>query len=438
MNDKISENPFFSNLRQQMQGFEAISAATKWLSKLGITGDAWNEAVRKFPELKQTFQELSVIPDKFNEFFSNRGWIAYESMNFETMKKAVELAEKGDADSAEKLLIDYHRPENVNWKVTRLMGVDEFRPRMELIEKAFEDYKEKRYHACIPVVLMMIDGVVNDIEQTGFFAESTDLRAWDSIAAHSSGLNTVVKLLTQSRKRTNSEKIAIPYRNGILHGRDLSYDSELVAAKTWALLFCVNDWAVSVRDGKKDPPPVEGNKSTIERLKDFSQVLEKFRNQQKESKIESRFIEEWKPRQITIGMDIPRTGASSDYVGNTPEREVILFLENWQKKNYGGIAAQIWDFRKIPETIKKRAGRIRESLGISEILGFSLIHIDDQAPAITEVTLEIVISNRIKSSMIKKTFRLIYENDERRPYVRGMIGGRWKIVENFYDLNATP
>jgi len=41
---------------------------------------------------------------------------------------------------------------------------------------ALEEYENGRYYACVPLLLMIIDGIVNDIsKETGFFAEKTDL-----------------------------------------------------------------------------------------------------------------------------------------------------------------------------------------------------------------------------------------------------------------------
>lgn len=34
----------------------------------------------------------------------------------------------------------------------------------------------------------------------------------------------------------------MPYRNGILHGRDLNYANEYVSCKLLALMFAVADW----------------------------------------------------------------------------------------------------------------------------------------------------------------------------------------------------
>lgn len=436
MNEKLSQNPSFKKFEQQLQGFEFLNNILPLLSNSGFADEYIVNEINKIPELRQAFNELSNFPEKFNSLLSPRGWIAYESMNFEVIKETVEIAERGDLDKAEQKLVEYYNPDNIHRKITALQGIKEFKPRMQLLENAFSDYKERRYYACIPIVLMMIDGFVNDIEQKGFFAEGTDLTAWDSIAAHSSGLNVLAKIFGQTRKKTNSEPITIPFRNGILHGRDLNFDSELVAAKTWAVLFCVADWARAIKDGKKIPIPEAPPKELKEHLLEFAEMLKVFKEQQEQNKKHKVLLEEWKPRSLLTGAYIPSNGSIDDFLDNTPERELVKFFENWKNSKYGIIAGQIWDFHSIPETISKKAGRVRSALENIELQSFRLICIDDQAPAITEIKVELYLKSAEKECRKEKVFRFIYEGVDRSPLVRSDKSGSWKIIESFWDLAA--
>jgi len=436
MDERLSENPSFKKFEKQLQGFEALSKMFKVLSKFCITNESVLNEIKKIPELRNSFNELSIIPEKFNTLFSTRGWIAYESMNFEVIKETVQLAEEGDIIKAETRLIEYYKPENIYWRITALQGLKEFKPRMQLLEKAFLDYKEKRYYACIPIVLMMIDGFVNDIEEKGFFAEGTNLSAWDSIAAHSSGLNVLAKILGQTRKKTSLEPISIPFRNGILHGRDLNYDSELVAAKTWSVLFCVADWARAIKDSKNTSALEESPKNLKEQLQDFVDVLRKYSKQQEQNKKYKELLEEWKPRTLETEVDIPLNGHNDAFTENTPEKELVILFENWRKGKYGIIAGQICDFHKVQETISKKAGRVRVSLENTELLDFKLIHIDDQAPAITEIKTDLHLKSKDGTYKKEKVFRLIYEDKDRKPLIRSDKDGTWKIIENFWDLST--
>lgn len=254
---KIINNPTSADLLQQMQAFETLESLYK----------AFPFARKLFPKLENAFAELSEIkkqaeilriPDRFNECFASLGWIAYESMNLEVMKKAISVYESLGFQAAEDFLAESYDEECLKWGILRFNGNREFRRRIRLAELAKADYLAGRYHACIPLLLSMLDGLVNDVSKhVGFFAESADMTAWDCIAAHESGLQFLSSLMTKGRNKTNEDPISIPYRHGILHGRELAFDNKTVAAKCWATLFAARDWAVAVSEGKKSPKPKE-------------------------------------------------------------------------------------------------------------------------------------------------------------------------------------
>ena len=261
-NKKIQDNPSYAKMREEMKGFSTLS---NFIGLFGLGGKQWKEVKKQFPELKNQLEELSTTPDKFNEYYAQRGWVAHESINFDSMKKAVKFAESGKIEEGEEVLIDQYSPENMKFKIHWLKNEDAFEIRYDLILKAFDDYKEERYHSCVPLVLMLTDGAVNDITKSkGFFAEGTEVTAWDSIAGHSSGLNVLKDIFTVGRNKTSKEKISIPYRNGILHGRDLGYANKKVAAKAWAAMFAIRDWAVALRKNGKQPQEPESKSGFID------------------------------------------------------------------------------------------------------------------------------------------------------------------------------
>ncbi|WP_421976072.1 hypothetical protein [Roseivirga seohaensis] len=251
-NEKIKNNESYSQLREQIKAADSIRKIAKLLSFFGLKNDSLNKALDQVPEFQKQLEHLSSLPDEFNQHFSKLGWIAHESMNSDLMERAIELAESGKVDSAEDELADYFCSDNIEWLLNHFKGFPEFKIRFDLLKSAYEDTKDKRYHSAIPLLLMIIDGTVNDIDRNkGFFTESTDLTAWDSIAGHSSGLGKIRDILNQSRKKTTTESLRLPFRNGILHGRDLGYANKLVAAKSWAILIAIKDWIKAIKDGKK-------------------------------------------------------------------------------------------------------------------------------------------------------------------------------------------
>jgi len=161
-----------------------------------------DDAFEKLDAIKDQLNRLATIPDKFNETFASFGWIMYEMMNLDVAERAISLAENENIDAGEKELANYYTPEQVKWRLLTMYGVRAFHSRIELANKALIDYEEGRHHACVLVVLALLDGMVNEIHgkqkdlRRGFSSEEVDLEAWDSIAGHSKGLNELKKYLT--------------------------------------------------------------------------------------------------------------------------------------------------------------------------------------------------------------------------------------------------
>lgn len=223
-------------------------AKKEWLGDLIITAlgpeatDQQKEAFARFSELaKRTRQNLNCA-DRFNQLFGPVGWIAHESMPVPLLVETVTLAESGFVDKAEAILIERHDANAVQNRFSQLRRARRFKPRMELLQFALDDYRAGRFHACTPVVLMMIDGITTEISKNrkGIFNKESEVFHPDSIVGQ--GLPLLKKLLTRQCNQTTSARNKVPFRHGILHGRLLGYANRIVAAKAWALLFYVHDW----------------------------------------------------------------------------------------------------------------------------------------------------------------------------------------------------
>ena len=422
---KIIENPTSAELLKQFEAFLSLEALYK----------AFPFARGLFPEMEDAFNEFRKIkkqaeilkmPDQFNERFANIGWIAYESMNMEVMQKAINIHDSEGKDAAEKFLADSYDEEALKRGIFRFNGNRDFRKRIRLSELAREDYLAGRYHACIPLLLSLLDGLVNDVSKhVGFFAENVDLTAWDCIAAHESGLQTLASILTKGRNKTNEDAISIPYRNGVLHGRELAFDNKVVAAKCWAALFAARDWAGALDDGKKEPKLKE--EVSWRRL--FKQISE--------TNLMKKSIEEWRPR---ISEDIPYLpieGDISNLPKNTPEHAVATFLDHWCNKRFGHIADALLYFTDTPKG--RKAGMARQDFGKHVPVSFKVLGIEDQAAAITHVIAELRFEIDEQTKFKEVSVRTIYQDLENNPSVRSMPGGHWKIVQNsFTDIIYAP
>lgn len=188
------------------------------------------------PELKSELEKLENQAknmrnqiENFNDRFSDRGWCAYDSMNSKILEKANNVYEKNGIDAAEQVLIGYYQNEIKDVIMFLPSSSKAFSIRYDLIHQFFDDHFAKRYYASVPLGLIIIDGAVNDCtKEKGFFAEKTSLDAWDCLVRCSNGLQKLKDIFNASRKKTTTEKITLPYRNGILHGRDLNYANEYV------------------------------------------------------------------------------------------------------------------------------------------------------------------------------------------------------------------
>jgi hypothetical protein len=429
INDKIENNPSYSKLKKEMEGMEELG---EFLKMFGLSNPKLEELFSKVPEFKEQLKKLSTTPDRFNIHFSKLGWIAHESMNPELMVQVVDIADSGKAELAEKTLINYYCSEEIKWHMIQFKFTKEFKVRHHLIQVAYADTLLRKYETAIPLLLMVIDGTVNDIDKNkGFFTDGTDLTAWDSIAAHSSGLTVLRDIFNKSRNKTNEDPIYLPYRNGILHGRDLNYANEFVAAKCWALLIAIKDWAKAIKEGKKKAPEPEPELSLVEQIGELSKSLDAYNEAKKRRENVSRIVEQWKPRNLVIGNDVPETGNPADYGDLTPEKAAIVFLDYWKNAKYGNIAQMIHTFFKMDFNLNKKAGEIRELLTDKRIIGFTLINIKDESPAISEVMInvEVLIGEKSRSKNI--TLRMICVDEKGDITTIGDNNSRWKVMDTF-------
>ncbi len=418
---RIQDIHTFKKMLEAANSLSAIKSALPFFRPLltiaNVNLEKVDEALSNAEELKKQAEAFSQIPDRFNDLFAERGWIIYGLMNVDAAKGAIAKAEANDLDSAEEDLAVYHSPDTVRWKLRTMSSIKAFQPRMRLALLALEDYAAERYHASIPVVLALMDGLVNELHRPrkGFFAEGVDLTAWDSIAAHSHGLGILNDILKKGRYTTTTEKITVPYRNGILHGNDLAYDNKLVAAKVWAALFAVRDWAIKVEKGELEAPPPQPALT-------FSQLL----GRMQDSADIKKDIERWEDRSLKVGVDFPPAGEPDEYAPDSPERRVVEYLSYWKKKNYGYMAKCLSNTYAVSRP--EGPARVRATFASRILRSFVIENIDDQGPAITEIT--VLLSYEESRTVVEKqyVFRLMYQDEQGDPVVRSRGGGEWQLI----------
>jgi hypothetical protein len=427
MTDRLRDLPHMKQLsggRQVLRGVLAVAAVARPFVRLsGRDLAAYDKKVSEWRQWERQALDLETVPDRFNALFGDRGWIMYEMINFDLAKACVAKAEAGDIDGAERDLVESITPDHIKWKLMLMRGIRAFEPRMTLAEKARTDYEEGRYYASVLVTLSLLDGLVNDLHhrQVGFFAKDVELNAWDSMSAHSTGLERLSRLLQERRDKTRSDPIALPYRHGIVHGRDLGYDNKTVAAKSWVALFAVRDWALKAEQKKLGPPPPQPRPSLWATLKRHAE----WRKQNEALQV---LLSAWRPRTVEVGRDCPSTADPADLPEGTPERAALEFFAFLRRGNYGGMVRSLDSSFAVNESVNKLAGTFRKRFVNTRVEEVRLLRIRDEAPAISVIGLQVRGQYHDEPFDHELELRLVFKGNEQDVLPPGAHGGTWRLV----------
>jgi hypothetical protein len=413
MANKPSDIESIRKLREDFENYlqlgKALPILRPFLNLAGVDTKKVDAAMSDLAQRKTEFDALVQTMDRFNELFAVRGWIAYDLLNIGAANAAIAAAESGRMSEAERILVQHYDGDQVALHLRAMRGLSCFRDRMRLADLALTDYRERRFHACVPVVLALLDGMVNDLANQGFFSQKVELTAWDSIATCDGGIGLLKTILSKPRKKTTVDPIDLPYRNGIHHGMDLGYDNELVAAKSWVALFAVADWARRIEQGKKNAPAPDPAATWGE----IVQVVNQNRERRKR-------LDSWKPCSRKPGSDPFENRPDS------PEIALDEFLNAWRAENYGLMAKRTHPFG--PLSINARAGEVRRYYQDLSLDDFSILEIEDTAPAVTEITVRGRGAQYGISFDGVGKFRLVKMDEIGDPIISGESGGTWFVM----------
>ncbi|WP_174493933.1 hypothetical protein [Acinetobacter sp. Marseille-Q1623] len=373
--------------------------------------------IKSFKEQFKKIQNQSYIlnlPDQFNELFSKDGWICYGSLSTKILEETVRLGHEKRFNEAHLLLIDSIDEITIDLILLRCECRKHFDLRIPLLQLLKNDYLEERYHACIPLLLALIDGLANDISaHVGFFAGKTDLELFDSITSHESGLPFLQTIMNKTRKTTTNEKITIPYRNGILHGRDLNFNNKEVASKCWWALACLLEWADEKQLNKQPKEQV----SFFDTLKTSNDIHEY-----------SKRIDKWEKRSIKT-KNYWEIQALKTLDENSPEHCLLTFLENWKNKRWGLMNNMlVHTINNERATIK----RLKEDYLPIQIHHFSILTSTDQTPAITDITVQLNYTKNQENFHQTYIVQMNSLDDEGNLYLRNEKDSKWYILQTSF------
>ncbi len=134
-------------------------------------------------------------------------------------------------------------------------------------------------------------------------------------------------------------------------------------------------------------------------------------------------------QEKNIDFDKTENILPTDLKDDSPEKAIIEFINLWQKNNYGYMANYIHYFS--PQKKSTSIIRMREMFQNKRLLSYKIVNIEDKAPVITHVTLNLTIEFNKKIYEKEVDFRITYEGHN---VVHGDKGGQWKIVKGYSDL----
>lgn len=419
MKVNFENNPSINELKKQIEKYKSLISSPLTLS--------YNkEDIHKIEiELDILEKELNTqieFSNLYNEIFAERGWIVHESLEVDTIINAVNIYKKDGIALAEEYIEAYYQERFDNLRKT-IFNSNYFNSRKRLFELAYNDYVEERYYSCIPLILILVDGVLNDLRQKGFAASNQDYELWDSISGHDSGLNTIATIYNKTRRKTNDNKIELPYRNGILHGRELDYDNKTLAIKTNALVIYIFDWISSYENEEYRKKEFENRNNETFTLKD----LENHKAKMKESK---KLEKQWNEEKIP---EIEYRQEDFDKIPpETPEFELLKFIKNLNEGRYDLNYKYISKSDVGDNTKKYMIGQLRQSYEKFTPIEIHKIYVENRGSASSFITANMKYNSiYTDSETITRDikFNFIYKDENGDPENRLKKNGKWVIFD---------
>ena len=407
---ELDNHPSIKKMQDDMRAFGLLS----WLLP--------KEQRKQFKDIKSNMEHLIQVMTKYNLYFSDLGWCAYDSFSVDIMDSAINAFEKNGIESAEEIIINYYTTDVKN-VIQWLKGKSkEFGLRYDLILKAFDDHFAGRYYASVPLFLIIMDGAVNDFTGSkGFSADKTTVEVWDCLVGSDNGLSKVKQIICESRKKTNTEAIDIPYRHGILHGRDLNYDNVKVSCKCVALMFAIADWiqmknSETVRKEKYEkecnPPPI------TESLKRIT-----------ENRKKSNEISKWERRNVIIGEHVPKCGGVQDYSEYGYLKKLVELFGYWKDKNYGHLSNCFDDLFYRDKETKKRPAECRSRFSNYNLVNWEFVEIEERACALTRVNVSVTYETGLESKTVVGDIFIHYGSfDDKAISLPWRNDSEWKVT----------
>jgi hypothetical protein len=239
---------------QRIAGLEALASfgPVRWLLKRN--GADPDELLSKIREQRGVYADLISWPDRIAAALSPLGWPYFGSVPSDAYREATQLAEAGKTEEAEQLLEDAWNELDTllrlpKHRVFGLYGPDwdyeTGMSRQRLFAQAIELHFSGHYAGAVSIVLPQMEGIFIDMTGKGAsdFFERNNRHLLDdqTLPGHSLGLKALARYMTRAVTKTQTKGVLT--RHGILHGRELGYDTRRNSTKALVGALALIEWA---------------------------------------------------------------------------------------------------------------------------------------------------------------------------------------------------
>ena len=151
MKHEPKDLPSIKKLEEEYNTMKPLTGVFKFFSFFGIGGKKLKNIKSEFVNIEKQIEDYKNYPTKYNQYFSEEGFVVHDNLDFEVIKNAVDIYESKGIESAKEIIVDFYSPEKMSNKTVYFEYADEFKERFKFIEFASKDYIEGRYYSCIPL-----------------------------------------------------------------------------------------------------------------------------------------------------------------------------------------------------------------------------------------------------------------------------------------------
>ena len=408
---RIADNPSAKSLLEVLPLAKAVKAISGAMKGLGSKSETVDRIQRSAMEVLRQSDVLE-LPDRFNDAFADRGWIATQSFRVDTMRRAVDLHGEGRLEDAEREILAWFDEDNINlFAINRSKRFDATGRRWDQLREALRLTMAERYWAAVPLILIACDGLASEVLGTSPFEKEANLTVFDSVAGHPNSLPTFIAKMTKGVRKSSSAEMTLPLRHGILHGRSLGYANRVVCMKAWLLMVALVDWACD--------KATEDERAREHRSRQdlgWGGIAERMRKTQ---------ADRW-------AMDAyePRTNAGPfdhDMDPDLPESAILEFLTCWQVQNYGHMAKHAASLVQKP--VSKLAGDLRANGELARLTRFDLRVVRQPTVALAEA--DVYMEGVVPKGTVRGLFRVLaHRNTEDGNVAMPSDPGRWYVKQS--------